>query len=144
MEANELPDAPWVEIATDVFVFEQQLYLLVADYYSKWIEVKAIAGQTLAHIISCLRTIFSCFGVPCVMRSDNATYYVSEEFKVFAQTWGFEIRTSSPRYPQSNGLAERSVGTVKKLWRKESDKELALLAYRATPLASGYSPSELW
>jgi len=51
--------------------------------------------------------------------------------------------TSSPRYPESNGLAESAVRTVKRLWQKGTDKISALLAYRSTPLPSGYSPNEL-
>jgi len=40
-------------------------------------------------------------------------------------------------------MAERSVKTVKDLLRKESSLEDVLLAYRATPLASGFSPAHL-
>ncbi|XP_053326251.1 uncharacterized protein K02A2.6-like [Spea bombifrons] len=50
-------------------------------------------------------------------------------------------------YPESNGLIEKSVGIVKKLMQKseESKSEFykALLAYRSTPLACGYSPAQL-
>ena len=38
---------------------------------------------------------------------------------------------------------ERAVRTVKNLLKKEEDPTKALLAYRATPLANGYSPAEL-
>ena len=78
-----------------------------------------------------------------MLRSDNAGCYTSEGFKVFAQTWGFDQRFSSPRYPESNGLAERCVGIFKNLIRKSDDIYAALLAYRATPLVNGYSPGEL-
>lgn len=46
-------------------------------------------------------------------------------------------------FPQSNGEAEQAVGTVKSLLKKEGDPYLALLAYRSTLLAVGFSPAEL-
>ena len=51
--------------------------------------------------------------------------------------------TSCPKYPQSNGSAERTVQTMKNLLTKAEDPHEALLAYRATPLENGSSPAEL-
>ena len=61
----------------------------------------------------------------------------------------FRHITSSPRYPQSNGQAERAVQTVKQLINKQLQEQsgdpcLALLNYRATPfLWCGLSPAEM-
>jgi hypothetical protein len=143
MYESELPDGPWVEVATDVFEFRNGLYLLMVDYYSKWIEVRRLISQTSSCVIDVLSSVFAALGVPEVVRSDNGPCYSSRAFKQFADEWGFEHRTSSPRYPESNGLAERSVRTVKSMWRKSDSKERALLAYRSTPLSSGFSPGEL-
>ena len=56
--------------------------------------------------------------------------------------YGFTHVTSSPRYPQANGEAERAVATVKGLWKGGGEEAKALLTYRATPLESGYSPAQ--
>ena len=53
--------------------------------------------------------------------SDNRPQYTSEEFQEFANRYGFAHITSSPHYPQSNGQAERTVRTVKKLLRLSED-----------------------
>ena len=76
--------------------------------------------------------------------SDNGPQYDCAEMKEFAQQYGFCHITTSPYYPQANGLAERSARTVKQLLEDSPDPYQALLSYRATPLPSyGLSPAEL-
>ena len=51
------------------------------------------------------------------------------------------------KYSQTNGLSERSVQTVKRIFSKaKADKKdplIGLLEYRATPLEIGQSPAEI-
>ena len=69
---------------------------------------------------------------------------MSGEMKLFAKTYRFRHVTSSPHYPKANGLAERSVRTVKSIFTKSTDNYMGLLSYRATPLPwCGSSPAEL-
>ena len=49
--------------------------------------------------------------------------------KEFTNTYGFQHITSSPHYPQSNGLAERTVKTMKRLLKHTTDPYLVLLSY---------------
>ena len=44
--------------------------------------------------------------------SDGGPQYTSAEFKDFTKQWQIEHRVSSPRNPQSNGMAERCVQTM--------------------------------
>lgn len=69
-------------------------------------------------------------------------------FRRFASDYGFEHATSSPRYPRGNGLAERTVQTIKGILQKSAfsgeDLYLGLLAFRTTPHeTTGVSPAQM-
>jgi len=140
-----LPGGPWEELACDLFEFYGKHYLIVVDYYPRWIEAVPVTSQTSKAVVTVLKDLFTRYGTPKGLRSDNGPCFASETFQTFCgdPRWNFNFRTSSPRYPQSNGLAERAVRTVKSLWSKDPDREGALLAYRDTPLQFGFSPDEL-
>ncbi|KAK9717576.1 Integrase core domain [Popillia japonica] len=133
---HERPNIPFAKIGSDVLEYRCKSYLVVVDYYSNWIELVPMESKTAGDIVKQLKIIFSKFGVPHTLVSDNMPYS-SYEFKKFAKEWNFNICTSSPRYPKSNGLAERAVGICKGMLRKCDeagvDIELALLEYRTTP-----------
>ena len=76
-------------------------------------------------------------GIPDTIVADNMPFN-SAEFKDFSRAWSFDIITSSPNFPQSNGLVERNVQTIKRVIRKAKESnasvDLALLEYRNTLL----------
>ncbi|KAJ8274653.1 hypothetical protein COCON_G00092780 [Conger conger] len=76
-----------------------------------------------------------------------SAYLSSGDFRHFAETWGFTHTTLSPNYPQSNGLAERTVQTAKHILDKaraeNRDPYLSLLEYRNTPVDNLTSPAQL-
>ena len=137
------PDYAWQHVATDLFEWSNEHYLLIVDYYSRWIEIFHLTSLTSRTVINSFKAIFARLGIPESVFSDEGTQYTSTEFAKFSQYWGFQHKTSSPRHPSGNGEAERAVQTVKNLLKKEQDPFLALLQYRNTPLASGKSPAEL-
>ena len=107
-------------------------------------EIAKLSGESSANVIKHLKSIFARHGIPQEMVTDNGPQYSSREFSKFAETYGFIHTTSSPKFPQSNGEAERGVQTIKNLLKKSDDPYLALLIYRSTPLSnSNYSPAEL-
>ena len=108
------------------------MYLVVVNYFlrfSKVIELRLIISRS---IIDATKTLFARYWIPEVVRSDNGLQYTSAEFVEFATKYDFTHITSSPYYPQGNGLVERTVKTVKKLLKGSKDLCLALLAYQTT------------
>ena len=134
-------DLPRLKVATDLFEWKKANYLLIVDYYSCWIEISRLGQMTSQCVINHMSSMCARYGITCM--SDNGPQYAADTFRQFANEYEFVHSTSSPHFPQSNSEAERAVQTVKGLLRKASDPYLAMLAYRATPLAVGYTPSEL-
>ena len=145
---SEVPPHPWHMLGSDLFYFQRIDFLVVVDYFSKYLIVRKIPNSTSSAVIKELGMIFSEFGNPLVFRSDNGPCYSSQEFKFFMQNWLVEHRTSSPHYPQSNGLAESMVKVSKNLIEKAIKQDLPwnklLLDYRCTPISSEIpSPAEI-
>ena len=140
---SELPGLPWQRVALDFFDLKSHTYLLAVDYYSRYIEIALMSSMTTSQTILHLRSIFARHGIPEELISDNGPQLASQEFGEFAPKLGIKHKTSSPLYPQANGMAERAVQTVKRLLRASSEPYAALLAYRTTPLENGYSPAQL-
>jgi hypothetical protein len=147
MIPHEIPKRAWAKLASDIFETGVNSYLVVIDYYSKWLELVQLKNKTAPEVISKLKSMFAQFGVPDEFVSDNMPF-ASYEFKKFAQEWDIKLTTSSPTYPQSNGMAEKAVQTAKRMVKKMNsegkDIHEALLEYRSTPVQGvGLSPAQL-
>ena len=86
------------------------------------------------------RLIFSEYGWPDTLISDNGPCYVAETFTSLMKEYGVNHIISSSHYPQSNGLAEKFVQIVKNLFYKVreegTDIYKCLMIYPNTPLQS--------
>lgn len=86
--------------------------MVIFDYYSKWLELKSVNNKTATETINVLKEVFSSFGIPRSVITDNNPFN-SMEYRQFAKQWGIEFILTSPTYPQSYGMAERAVQTSK-------------------------------
>ena len=69
------------------------------DYYSKFPEISLLSSSS---VVVNSKSIFARHGVPDKLVADNMPF-ASRELQHFALSWGFQLITSSPGYPQSNG-----------------------------------------
>ena len=135
---QETPLHPWSKLATDIFHFEEALYLLVIDYTSRFPVVCKLSSMTGQHVANQCKLIFSEYGWQETLISDNGPCFTSEAFTSLIKDYSVNHIPSSPHYPQSNGLAEKFVQIVKSLFyeAKEEGKNVfkCLMIYCNTSL----------
>ena len=94
--------------------------------------------MTALHIADHIKQIFAEYGWPDALVSDNRPCYASEIFKGLMEEYQVNHITSSPHYPQSNGLAEKYIQIIKNLFHKAKeegqDLHKCLMTYKNTPL----------
>ena len=130
-------------LGVDLLDFNGQQYVVVVNYYSRYIELVYLADTSTHTVTAKLKCIFAHFGILDLLVSDNGPQFSSKELRQFADLLSFTHQTSSPYYPQANGQSERAVQVVKTILR-QSDPMLALLAYRSMPhVSTGFSPAQL-
>lgn len=84
-------------------------YVLVAmDYFSKWPEAYAVPDQETSTILDCLLGgMFSRFGIPLELHSDQGRNFESRLFAALCDRLGIKKTRTTPLHPQSDGLVER-------------------------------------
>ena len=84
----------------------RQLKFLVVgiDYFTKWVEVEALATITKKNVRSFVwRCIICRFGIPRVLVSDNGRQFDNDSFWDFCLQLGIKNHYSSPTHSQANG-----------------------------------------
>ena len=145
---SDMPPHAWHTLGTDLFYWNKIDYLVIRDYFSKYLIVRRLPNSSTHVVIKELGFVFTELGRPFILRSDNGPCYSSREFYNFLSFYQVDHITSSPHYPQGNGFAEALVGIAKKLMEKlvKDGKpwNYGLLQYRTTPISSTLpSPLEM-
>ncbi|XP_046459591.1 uncharacterized protein K02A2.6-like isoform X4 [Daphnia pulex] len=135
-----LPVHAFQWVSADIFLHGGVNYLLIVDAYSKWPACVPLRSLSSSSVVAEMERIFSDFGVPEIVMSDNGSQFDCAEFREFCEGRAVRSVTSSPTYAQSNGLVERHIQTVKKTLLKmfTDGRSLweALAAIRSTPISS--------
>ncbi|BFZ24546.1 hypothetical protein BsWGS_27585 [Bradybaena similaris] len=160
VQSSYLTSTPWEKVSLGIFgplpptkKHENRYVLCVVDHASRWPEAVAMKNIDLESICESLLSIFSRFGFPKTILSDNGPQFTSALTTQVAKTLGIQQKFSSFYHPQANGLCEKLCGVLKTLLAKISydhpenwDFFLnpALFALREiTHESTGFSPAEL-
>ncbi|KAK2899936.1 hypothetical protein Q8A73_013065 [Channa argus] len=113
-------------------------YILVAmDYFTKWPEAYAVPDQTATTAAQRLvEDMFSRFGVPEELHSDQGRNFESQLFAEVCQRLGVRKTRTTPLHPQSDGLVERFNRTLA--------TQLAILTSRHQKDWDQHLPLVLW
>nr|GEX18797.1 reverse transcriptase domain-containing protein [Tanacetum cinerariifolium] len=129
-------------------------YILVAvDYFSKWVEAKALPTNDARAVCKFLKSLFARFETPRVIISDRGTHFCNDQFVKVMLKYGATHRLATAYHPQTSGqvevsncglkrILERTVGENRAFW--SNNLEDTLWAFRTafkTPI--GCTPYKL-
>uniref|UniRef100_A0AAY5KA75 Gypsy retrotransposon integrase-like protein 1 n=1 Tax=Esox lucius TaxID=8010 RepID=A0AAY5KA75_ESOLU len=154
LNMSDLPIEPWSEVSVDFTgPFPSGDYLLVVvDDHSRYPEVQIVKSTAATAVIHKLDKIFSTFGIPKIVKTDNGPPFNSHCFADFSSHLGFKHRKITPYWPKANGEVERFMRTLKKTVMTSNAESKPwkqclysfLRNYRATPHGTTQkSPAEL-
>ena len=138
---------PWQMIAVDILEVpvsssNNRYLLVVQDYFTKWADATPLPDQTAARISAELVKLFSVFGQPEILHSDQGRNFESAILTQTLQVFGVTKSRTTAYHPQGDGLVERFNRSLLQLLRAYVDNQddwewyLPLVLYAYTELLS--------
>lgn len=114
-------DEPWHTIGIDIMgpfpatARQKRFLLVVVDYFTRWVELFPLKSTTSTDIANILMNeVFSRYGLPKHIVSDNGPQLISNLLKDFCDTLNIKQNLTANYHPQSN-MTERVNRTLKPL-----------------------------
>jgi hypothetical protein len=154
IKPSEIPAKPWDVVAMDFGgpYPDGHYNLVLIDKRTRYPVVEEISSTSFKLTKEKLKQIFSTYGTPNILISDNGPPFNSHDFEDFAKEEGFKHHRITPIHPRANGQAENFMRLMNKteqiahLQSKDpSRRRIAiqemLTAYRSSPHpATGVTP----
>ncbi|CAF1169735.1 unnamed protein product [Didymodactylos carnosus] len=87
---------------------EYKFLMNYQDHFSKFTVFRPLKNKTAVKVERELVNIFSLFGAPTILQSDNGREFVNHITDSLAELWpGLKIVHGKPRHPQSQGSVEK-------------------------------------
>ena len=115
---------------------EYNYCLVVCDSATRWPAAFPLKSLSAKCMCEALVQLWSFTGLPRFCTSDNGSNFTSKMTRTFMEKLGCSPRFNSPGHPQSSGLCERMVGTLKGMIHK--------VAYDHPKQWHKYLPYILW
>ncbi|GKB58806.1 reverse transcriptase domain-containing protein [Tanacetum coccineum] len=89
--------------------------LVVVDYFSKWVEEKALPTNDARVVVKFLKSLFARFGTPRAIIRDRGTHFCNDQFAKVMLKYGVTHRLSTAYHPQTSGQVEVSNHGLKRI-----------------------------
>lgn len=150
LKQDDSPEYPFQSVSTDIYEYGGRNWLVIIDAYSGFICSDSLPDKSMRNVCLLFDKFFNSYGYPTQVRCDNNPFN-SMECEQYANKNNIRFTFSSPRYPQSNGLAEKAVAIAKNILKRcyelgEVDQfQYRLLEYNTTPIAGMHlTPSQMF
>ena len=130
----------------------KDMILVIWDQYAKYPVAEFVTTTSAETTIRALQRIFTTYGTPKELKTDNGPPFNGAKFSEFAKVQGFKHRKVTPKWAEANGDVERIIQIIKKSARiakiegKNIQQEIqrTIRSYRDTPHGNtGESPNKL-
>nr|GEX60377.1 reverse transcriptase domain-containing protein [Tanacetum cinerariifolium] len=92
--------------------------LVAVDYFSKWVEAKALPTNDARVVVKFLKSLFSRFRIPRAIISDYETHFCNDQFTRVMIMYGVTHRLATTYHPQTSGQVEVSNCGLKRILKK--------------------------
>ena len=111
-------ELPMDHVAIDLFQLKTSTTgynycLVVVDVCTRFVFLRQIQNKQMNTIAEELTKIFTDFGFPKIVQSDNGSEFKNQVMDTVMKLTGIDHRLSTPYHPRGNGLAENFVKTTK-------------------------------
>nr|GEX15273.1 reverse transcriptase domain-containing protein [Tanacetum cinerariifolium] len=105
--------------------------IFVMDYFTKWVEAKAVATITGGQVKKFVWDNIVCrFDIPSEIISDNGKQFADNPFKDWCDKLNITQRFASVKHPQSNGLVEMANRNLREGIKARLGEEIGMPTYR--------------
>ena len=143
---TKMPDRPWEYLRADFKgpLPDGQMAFVVQDEHSRFPVVSITKSTSFEHVSFALEEIFTQYGIPKEIKTDNGAPFQGDQFHELATHFGFIHRRITPLHPKANGGSENFMKNIGKLVRNcslnrlnfKSELYRFLRSYRDTPQGS--------
>jgi len=136
---NEIPEptekfatqveAPFTHLGLDIIgplpetSSGNQCIIVSVDYFTKWVEAQPLSTITSRDVVNFFSKIFTRFGTPNTITTDNGVQFNSDFTKIFLDLYDIYILFTITYHPESKGLTENRNKEIGKLLRLLANKK---------------------